>query len=206
MDLWENDASYHDRPDLGHIVFKDVVAADMKADSGSLTTLSDWVSLQGESVLTETRKMTFYASQADCRMFDVDLVLRAKVDLTFHDHHDAVIGIRLGPDFDEQNGGRPINAQGLEGEANVRGKRSEWIDWQATVEGEKVGVALMDHPSNFSSPTRWHVRSNGVLIASPFGQKDFNPASPLLTTFLRTGEELNLRYRVLIHPLNDRCE
>jgi hypothetical protein len=201
MDLWENDASYHDRPDLGRIVFKDVLGSDTKADSASFTMLSDWVSQQGESVLTETRKMTFYARPADCRMFDVDLVLKAKVDLTFHDHHDAVIGIRLGPAFDEHNGGRPISAQSLEGEANVRGKRSEWVDWQATVDGEKVGVALMDHPANFCSPTRWHVRSNGVMIASPFGQKDFDPASPLLTTLLRSGEELHLRYRVLIHPL-----
>jgi hypothetical protein len=202
MDLWENDESYHDRPDLGRIVFKDVLSTEMKADRGSFTMLSDWVSLQGESVLAETRKMTFYAAPAHCRMFDVDLTLKAKVDLTFHDHHDSVIGMRLGPAFDEQNGGRPINAQGLKGEANVRGKRSEWIDWQAIVDGEKVGVALMDHPSNFSSPTRWHVRSNGVLIASPFGQKDFDPSLPLMTTSLRTGEELHLRYRVLIHPLD----
>ena len=202
MDLWENDSSYHDRPDLGRIVFKDVLNTEMKADRGSFTMLSNWVSRQGESVLAETRKMTFYATPADCRMFDVDLTLKATVDLTFHDHHDSVIGMRLGPAFDEKNGGRPLNAQGLEGEANVRGKRSEWIDWQAVVNGEKVGVALMDHPSNFSWPTRWHVRSNGVLIASPFGQKDFDPAFPLITTLLRNGEELHLRYRVLIHPLS----
>jgi hypothetical protein len=201
MDLWENDPSY-DRPNLGRIVFKDVLSRQVTADSGSFSILADWVSLQGESVVTETRKMTFYAAPADCRMFDVDLRLKAKREVTFLDHHDAVIGIRLGPAFDEKNGGRPVNAQGLEGEAQVRGKRSEWVDWQSTLDGEQIGVTVMDHPSNFSAPTHWHIRSMGLLVASPFAQRDFLPDAPDGSKTLQPLEELHLRYRVLIHPRN----
>ena len=195
MDFWENDPSYQ-RPHMGTIVFKDVL--DMK--NGSFTMLSDWVSLEGESVLSETRTMTFYAEPKDCRMFDVDLHLRAKKDLTFEDHHDAVIGIRLRSAFDEKNGGLAANAQGAKGEANARGQRSEWVDWQATVEGETIGVALMDHPMNFGFPTRWHIRSMGLLVASPFAQHDYSALAPDGGKKLHAGEELHLRYRVLIHP------
>jgi hypothetical protein len=199
MDFWETDASYH-RPHMGKIVFKDVLNTKAGEGEGSFTILADWVSLEGEPVLAETRTMTFYSTPRDCRMFDVDLRLRAKRELTFEDHHDAVIGMRLAPAFDEGNGGQPVNAQGLEGEAHTRGQRSEWVDWQAELEGEKVGVALMDHPSNFAFPTRWHIRGMGLLVASPFAQHDYSALAPDGGKTLHAGEELRLRYRVLIHP------
>jgi hypothetical protein len=199
MDFWENDPSYH-RPNMGAIVFKDVLDTKQEAGQGSFTILADWVSLEGESVLTETRTMTFYSEPRDCRMFDVDLHLRAKKAVKFEDHHDAVIGMRLGPAFDEKNGGHPVNAQGLVGEAGTRGQRSEWIDWLTELDGEKIGVALMDHPSNFAFPTRWHIRSMGLLVASPFAQHDYAPGAPDGGKTLAAGEELHLRYRVLIHP------
>ena len=199
MDFWENDPSYH-RPNMGTIVFKDVLNTRQEDGQGSFTMLSEWISLEGEPVLTETRTMTFYAAPRDCRMFDVDLHLRAKRAVTFEDHHDSVIGIRLGPAFDEKNGGRPVNAQGGAGERGTRGQRSEWVDWQANLDGEKVGVALMDHPSNFAFPTRWHIRSMGLLVASPFAQHDYWALAPDSGKTLKAGEELHLRYRILIHP------
>ena len=199
MDFWENDPSYR-RPHMGRIVFKDVLNVRMESDRASFTMLSDWVSLEGASVLTETRTMTFYANPPECRMFDVDLTLHAKRDITFEDHHDAVIGMRLGPGFDEKNGGLPVNAQGLAGEAQTRGKRSEWIDWQANLQGEQVGVALLSHPSNFASPTHWHVRGMGLLVASPFAQHDYLPDAPDGSKTLHPSEELHLRYRLVIHP------
>lgn len=199
MDFWENDPSYK-RPNMGRIMFKDVLSKSEDSHSGSFTLLADWISLEGTPVLRETRKMTFYSEPADCRIFDVELALKARIRLTFEDHHDAVIGMRLGPAFDEKNGGRAVNAQGLEGESGVRGRRSEWVDWRADVEGEKLGVALMDHPGNYSFPTRWHVRSMGLLVASPFAQHAYSPTDPDGSRTLDDGEELHLRYRVVIHP------
>jgi Methane oxygenase PmoA len=199
MDFWENDPSYK-CPHMGSITFKDILDHKNGDKQGSFTFIADWISKEGVAVLSETRTMTFYAEPRDCRMFDVDLRLRAKHDLAFEDNDDAVIGIRLSPAFDQKNGGQPINAQGSEGEANVRGRRSEWIDWQTKLEGEDVGVTLMDHPANFSSPTRWHVRSFGLMIANPFGQHEYLKDAPVVSNPLHAGEELHLRYRVLIHP------
>jgi len=199
MDFWENDPSYK-RPHMGSITFKDVLDYKSGPTEGHLTFVADWISPDGIAVVTEIRTLTFYAAPKDCRMFDVDLHLRANRDLTFEDNDDTVIGMRLRPAFDEKSGGRPVNAQGLEGEANIRGKRSEWIDWQTNIDGEGVGVALMDHPSNFAAPTRWHVRSMGLVVANPFGQHDYSSQAPVMSNSLRSGEEMHLRYRVLIHP------
>jgi Methane oxygenase PmoA len=200
MDFWENDPSYH-RPRMGRIVFKDVKGIRNGTTEGSFTMLADWVSPEGETVLSETRGMTFYAGPAGSRMFDIDLHLKAKRDVTFEDHDDSIIGIRLGPAFDEKNGGKAVNAEGCKGEAGVRGQRSRYVDWQTDLDGERVGIALMDHPSNFSYPTRWHVRSNGLLVACPFAQHEFSASAPDGSKSLKTGEELHLRYRIFIHPV-----
>lgn len=199
MDFWENDPSYH-RPHMGTIIFKDVLDVKTSEDRGSFQMLSDWVSEHGESVVSEARTITFYAQPENVRMFDVDLHLRAKQQVTFEDHQDSVIGMRLAPQFDEKNGGMPVNAQGLSGEAHVRGQRSEWVDWRGNVDGEAVGVALFDHPQNYSFPTRWHVRSMGLLVASPFSQRTYSAEAADASKSLNAGEELHLKYRVLIHP------
>jgi hypothetical protein len=199
MDLWENDPSYH-RPRMGSIAFKDVLATESTGDSGSFTMLADWLSPEGDLLVTEKRKMTFYAKPSDCRIVDVDLNLRARREVTFEDHQDSVIGIRLGPAFAEKNGGRAISARGDEREAGVRGKQAEWVDWQTDLHGEKVGVTLMDHPSNYNAPTRWHIRAMGLLVANTFGRKTYDPEAPSAAKTLRPSEEIRLRYRLLIHP------
>jgi len=205
MDLWENDPSYH-RPRMGKIVFKDFSNVKNGSTEGGFTMIADWMSPEGDPVVTETRTITFYAALSDVRLFDIDLNLKARRGVTFEDHHDSVIGIRLGPAFDEKNGGKAINAGGREGEQGTRGERSSWVDWQTTLNGEKVGVAMMDHPGNFGYPTRWHIRAMGLMVASPFAQHDYLPSAPDGSKVLKTGEELHLRYRVLIHPLSTDVE
>ena len=64
--------------------------------------------------------------------------------------------------------GKLVNAEGRVNEPEVYGRRSKWLDWTATLEGEKVGVAIFDHPSNYGYPTRWTVRAMGLMFANPF--------------------------------------
>ena len=39
--------------------------------------------------------------------------------------------------------------------------------------GEKVGIAILDHPANPRHPVRWHVRGYGLFAANPFGLSVF---------------------------------
>ncbi len=199
MDFWENDPSYK-RPNMGRIEFKDLTGAVDGKDNGTLSFVASWISKEEKVVVIERRSMIFYSQPADCRMFDVDLELEAKEPVKFEDHHDALIGIRLGPAFDENQGGMPVNAAGETGEEGVRGKRSPWVDWTAEVNGEKVGVAIFDNPSNWNYPARWHVREMGLMTANPFAQRDFDHAAADGGFTLERGKKIHFKYRILIHP------
>ena len=76
-----------------------------------------------------------------------------------------------------------VNSNGQEGEANCWGKRANWVDMFGEVEGEKLGVAILDHPTNPGHPTYWHVRGYGFFAANIFGMRAFerNPATERLT-------------------------
>ena len=59
--------------------------------------------------------------------------------------------------------------------ANVWGKRSNWVDYSADLDGEKLGVAMFDHPGNPRHPTYWHARDYGLFALNPFGSNAFDP-------------------------------
>ncbi|MGA2183420.1 MAG: PmoA family protein [Bryobacteraceae bacterium] len=199
MDFWENDPSYK-RPQMGRIEWQELTAAVDGDRKGTLSFVANWISEEGSVVVVERRRMIFYSEPANCRMFDVELELEARRRIVFEDQDDALIGMRLNPSFDQRRGGRLVNAEGLAGEEGVRGQRSAWIDWTADLDGEKIGVAVFDHPANFNHPTRWHVRSFGFLDANPFAQRAFDKAAPDGSHPLEKGEKLRMRYRILIHP------
>ena len=79
--------------------------------------------------------------------------------------------------------------------------RANWVDYAGEVEGERLGVAILDHPSNPRHPTYWHARSYGLFAANIFGLHDFlsdKKADGSMT--LDPGHAIRFRYRVIIHP------
>lgn len=199
MDFWENDPSYK-RPRMGNIVFKDLTR--LNAKSGQLAFTADWISPENQLVVTQEQAFTFHSGDKNVRLIDVDITLTARQAVTFEDHQDAVLGVRLGKAFEERNGGIATNAEGLRGEAGVRGKPSPWVDWTATVDNEKLGVAIFDHPGNLFSPARWHLRAFGILIVNPFARREFDPKAPSAEKSLQPDETIRLKYRVVIHSDN----
>ena len=169
------------------------------ADEGRFTIRAKWLSPMGDNPIVETRTMTFGAPSPDQRTIDIDLRLTAKSTVTFADNHDAILGLRLAKEFEEAQGGKAVNAEGVTGWERLRGARSAWVDWRATVGGEEVGVAVMDAPTNFRFPTPWHVRDYALLFASPFAFRDYKPTAQDGSLTLKPGDELKLRYRILVH-------
>jgi hypothetical protein len=97
--------------------------------------------------------------------------------------------------------GHISSAGGLETEKQAWGKPANWCDYSGAIGGEKLGIAIFDHPANPRHPVRWHVRGYGLFAANPFGLAVFTgdkTASGAVT--LRAGEKLRYRYRVVIHP------
>jgi hypothetical protein len=199
VDFWENEPSY-DRPNKGTIRFTGVDRVHSGANEGGFTMHADWINPAGDTVLLETRTMTARAKVDKQRVLDIDLSLTAKRESTFEDNHDAILGLRLGTPFEEKHGGHAVNAEGRTGWERLRGARSAWVDWHADLDGEQVGVAVMDAPTNFRFPTPWHVRDYALLFASPFASRDYAPTAPDGSLTLKPGDTLRLRYRILVHP------
>jgi hypothetical protein len=198
MDLWENDSTY-DRPRMGRIAFRDVGRLASGTIRGELAFRADWLSPEKQVLLTEDRTMIFHSGIPNAHVMDVDVTLTARKAVTFEDHQDAVIDIRLHPGFDEKNGGMAMNAEGFRGEAGIRGRASGYVDWKTTLGKESVGVAILDHPQNLSSPARWHIRSFGFFTANPFARQAFDPNAESAAKSLQPGEKLRLRYRVIVY-------
>ena len=195
--LWENHPSYT-KPHMGRIVvrgteFKD---GDRRA---TLTATNEWLDADGKALLVELRKMTFY-SDPKLRTIDFVITLNASQDLTFGDTKEGAFAIRLAEPFTERKGGRMVDADGRATMAQVWGKRSNWVDYTAEIDGEHLSVAMFDHPGNPRHPTYWHARDYGLFALNPFGRNAFDPNAEESHWKLPKGHSLTFRWSVVVHP------
>ena len=181
---------------------KKIVEIKSGPKSGKITALFDGLAPDGKPIMTETRTYTFY-SGPDLRTVDFDIRIDPIEKLTFNDTKEGTFGIRLATSMSEDRTGRMQNAEGKQGEKNVWGKRSSWVDYAGQVNGKLVGVAIMDHPSNPRHPTYWHSRAYGLFAANPFGIRDFTGDKTQNGSMtVEPGHPVRFRYRVVIHEGN----
>jgi hypothetical protein len=197
-DFWEDGPS-ESNPRAGSVVLTDVSDIQSGGERGRFTIHADWIAPNGEKLITETRTMGFSGPSPEQRIVDIDLRLAAVTEVTFADNHDAILGLRLRAEFEEARGGKVVNAEGSRGWERVRGSRSAWVDWHGNVDGEDIGVAVMDAPTNYRFPTPWYLESYALLTASPFMSRDYQESAPDASVSLKAGDELRLRYRILVH-------
>jgi len=180
------------------LVHLDNVSSGKK--SGSVTATFAWRAPEKGDMLEEKRVMTFY-SDPTVRIVDVDATLTAKQNVEFADTKEGFFAIRLADALTEKNGGVMTSSEGAQTEKNVWGKRADWVDYDGTLEGQKVGIVIFDNPQNYNHPTRWHARAYGLFAANPFGVHDFDAHSTDHGGYsLKAGDSLRFRYRVIVHP------
>ena len=201
MNFWELDSA-DPHPLMGKILFRKVLETHDGERSGGFTIAAQWLEPDGKAILDETLTATFYADpeKKQQRVFDIDLRLKANKTATFEDARDGVIGIRLAPGFDESRGGKLRSAEGVEGAAHLEGTHAHWADWVTNLDGEEVGVTIMEHPTNHRAPTTWIARPYCLLFANPFAQRYYDKSLADGAMTLQPGDELRLRYRVAVHP------
>ncbi|MBI4476746.1 MAG: PmoA family protein [Acidobacteria bacterium] len=195
---------------MGRIVLKEVVSVRSGKASGSVDAILTWLTPDGNPLLTETRKMTFHA-HPELRIIDFDFDFAAIDKVVFRDTKEGTFAMRMATVLEEpppkekatgpSRTGKLVSAQGGEGEPNVWGKRSEWVDYSGQLDGEKVGVVMMDHPGNPRHPTYWHSRGYGLHSINPFGVSDFlNDKTQNGSLTIEPGQHVRFRYRVIVHP------
>ncbi len=203
LDFWNIaplDQRPYNQPDRGKIVLDKLGAVKSGKEKGSIAATFDWKDHDGKTLLKESRVMTFYADPS-LRTVDFDITLTAVEKVTFGDEKDGVFGLRIRPVLQEDKGtGHITNADGMAGEKAVWGKPSNWCDYSGDINGEKVGIAILDNPANPHHPVRWHARGYGLFAANPFGVHAFDKSLPETPTVLEPGKSLRFRYRLIIHP------
>src|SRR5260370_4796917 len=203
----------------GKIVVDRVARVESGPKQGSLEARFKWLDPTGAELLSDTRKMTFYSHPA-MRIVDFDIVAKAIETVKFGDSHEGSFGVRVAAWLEEpapkyvpkaasgearptepKRTGKISNSEGQETEAQVRGKRANWADYSGEIKGEKLGIAIFDHPANPRHPTYWHTRGYGMFAANIFGVRDLrNDDTRDGSLTLKPGQELRFRYRVVIHP------
>jgi hypothetical protein len=208
LNFWENEFKYQsnapknfDPAKNGKIVLRKLDEVKGGKKSGTIKATFDWVGPDGAPILEEKRTMAFYANPEDQRVLDFDFTLTAKKTAQFADTKEGFFAIRIADSMTEKNGGLMTNSEGAETEKNVWGKRANWVDYDGTVAGQRVGIVIFDHPGNYNHPERWHSRAYGLFAVNPFGLKDFDPKSKDKgDCTLKAGDTLRFRYQVMIHP------
>mgnify|MGYP000857252230 CR=1 FL=1 len=214
FDFWGNHPSFRaNRGDkLGIVDLVKVNETKSGKNNGLLGATFAWKSPSGELLLEENRRMVFH-KRPNLRIIDVDVELVAKTDVTFGDTKEGTFAIRTAPEFELPSPKRPstpartgrmVNSNGVEGVA-IWGKRASWVDYSAMVDGEKLGIAIFDHPKNPRHPTYWHARDYGLFAVNPFGVHDFENNKELDGSLkLANGEKVRFRYRVVIHSGDEK--
>lgn len=167
-----------------------------KGNPAKFKVVNHWLGKDGQPILNETTTITIGANRVIA--YDADLTA-AKGPVTFGDTKEGMFGFRVANPLRESVGGKVVSAEGVHGSHASWGKPAEWIDYDGTLDGKLVGVAIFDNPHNFR-PSRYHVRDYGLFSISPFGEKAYTegkkPAAPVV---LKPGANLRLRYAIYIH-------
>ena len=191
--FWENEFSYNN-PKAGKVVTRSVTSVDARI-SGKFA----WLSPSGAELLEENRVMSFREAGTATRVIDFDITLKAISPVTFGDSKDGFFAVRVAETLNERHTGELLNASGGRKMAGTWGKPSNWVDYSGVIEAEHLGIAVFAHPSSFRNPPRWHVRDYGLLASNPFASSIFDKQAPAVAVTLAPGEEIHLKYRVVIH-------
>jgi len=191
----------------GKIVHEKFLEVSSGAKVGVIASQNKWVAPDGKVVCTDTRTHRFY-NTPDAQMMDFEITIHASNgQVTLGDTKEGSMGIRLAPTLrlkGEVGKGHIINSEG-QTDGDTWGKRARWCDYYGPVNGEIVGVAIFDHPSNPRHPTWWHVRDYGLYAANPFGIHDFEKKPAGTGDFvIPAGESATFKYRFYIHEGDEK--
>ena len=193
----------------GRIVHQEILSTRSGA-AGELQVRNHWIAATNEIICSDTTRYRF-ERVADGYFLDCEVTLQATHgQVVLGDTEEGALGVRInegirlmvGKGKNRTRGtGKIINAQGDTDRA-AWGKRAPWCDYNGTVDGKHIGIAIFDHPKNPSHPTWWHVRDYGLFAANPFGKHDFEklkdqPNAGDIT--IPAGGEFTLRYRIFFH-------
>jgi len=159
-----------------------------------------WRRPGADAPIKDKRKITVTMPSKDKYIIDFDVTMEMLMDVNIEKTNHSFFSGRMDPDLAVINGGTMINAEGEQGEKGDEGtfgKRSAWMDCNGQRMGKTEGMAILQHPSNKWFPAPWFTRDYGFFSPTPM----YWPANDKNTS-LKKGEQIKLRYRVIVHSGN----
>lgn len=192
---------------IGIIQHRGMTGVMIKGPTITFRTKSDWVEEMDRDhrICSDQREFTLFYREDGSLVIDLTLTLIADAgDVTITDSEEGAWAIHA-PYSPALKGtsttGQILNSDGMTG-LEARGKRAAWVDFSGKDQaGNQVGIAILDHKSNFGHPTRWDVSDDGLFAADPFAKGDFDDEAPDQTGehVIPNGETLKFRYRTIFH-------
>jgi hypothetical protein len=187
---------------FGRMVFRKIEEMRGGSSFGTIRATFDLEGPDHKPFAEEVQQYTFSGDEGS-RVIDSQFVIRANYGpVKFGDTKEGTFAIRLAPELDAPTG-TMVSSEGGEGEAQIWGKRANWVNVDGIIDGQALGVAIFDSPKSFHHPTYWMARGYGLLAVNPFGLRDFlhDPRQDGSYT-ISPGASIQFRYRVFIHDGN----
>ena len=171
--------------------------AEILKEGADTVVISDeciWSRPGAISPVKDTRKYIITSPSATMRQIDVEITMVTLMDVHIRKTNHSLFSARLAADLSVKCGGTMVNAEGETAEKGTFGKNSPWMDYFGKRGDFIEGIAILQHPSNPWFPSPWFTRDYGFFSPTPMFWPEKGEE-----TFLKKGETLLLRYRVLVH-------
>lgn len=185
--------------DRGRIIS---VNAEILKQGGDTVILSDeciWSRPGAVSPIKDTRKMFITAPSETVRQVDFEITMEMLIDVNILKTNHSLFSARMAADLSVNNGGTMINSEGSQSEKGTFGIKAAWIDFYGKRGKGIEGLAILQHPTNPWYPSPWFTRDYGFISPTPmYWPQDGKE------TFMKKGEKLSLKYRVLVHAGDEK--
>lgn len=165
---------------------------------GGLRASNQYVDLTGgepKVALDEVWEVNVYpmvSADRPVRVFDIEIVQYCHFasPLVLPEYHYGGVGFRGHRDWNGADNAVFLTSEGLD-RSNGHATRARWCHIGGLVDGQMVGIAVLDHPQNFRSPQPMRIHPD-----EPF----FNYAPSQMGDWaIDPGQPYNVRYRFLTY-------
>ena len=180
--------------DAGQIISAGPKLGICTPESAEILDACQWHKPGEAAVMRDERQFKISVAGPRLRIIDARITWTAVVDTTVLKTNHSLFALRAARDITPWGGGTLVNSNGQEGEKATFGQAAAWCAYFGKRQGNPgvvEGIALLDHPSNPWSPSRWFTRDYGFISPTPmnFLEKSWE---------LAAGQSVSLKYRVLL--------
>jgi hypothetical protein len=131
-------------------------------------------------------------------LWEAELAPGENKPLLFGDVEEMGFGLRVATPLSPARGGRYLASHGGTNEKGIFGRTAAWVDASGTIDGRRVGAAVIDLAGTPREPF-FHARDYGLVLANAFGRKAYGLKDPPPPVTVEPGTSLRLRYAILLH-------